>query len=327
MTRKQHEGRSETDNMRSSVNSDSQAEELRGDQTTTSLKRAVARRNGRPPNRLNLLAGLSSADLQRLRTRFDEKWTPEPNTGCYLWTASVNNGGYGIFGFRVDGRTRAVGAHRLNYEMTFGPIAEDLDIDHKCRIRSCVNPAHLEAVSHRENMRRGNAMMGLNARKTHCLRGHEFSPENTRPHGNGNRSCRACEKIRNAKRNPLGLPHPATTPMPDALRSFMGARRVAVEKSPYAVRAERKGQLVELVEFLRRVRAEVRDGSTLTQAVADGTLWGWRARQALSHSLGEPVATWDAQPGRTQMERRAVVERSLTECGDVARKGGWRVSR
>ena len=231
MTRKQHERQSETDNMRSSVNSDSQAKELRGDQTTTSLKRAVARRNGRPPNRLNLLAGLSSADLQRL------------------------------------------------------------------------------------------------ARKTHCLRGHEFSPENTRPHGDGNRSCKACEKIRNAKRNPLGLPHSATTPMPDALRSFMGARRVAVEKSPYAVRAERKGQLVELVEFLRRVRAEVRDGSTLTQAVADGTLWGWRARQALSHSIGEPVATWDAQPGRTQMERRAVVERSLTECGDVARKGGWRVSR
>ena len=102
---------------------------------------------------------------------------------------------------------------------------------------------------------------------------------------------------------------------------------MVVEKSPYAVRAERKGQLVELVEFLRRVRAEVRDGSTLTQAVADGTLWGWRARQALSHSLGEPVATWDAQPGRTQMERRAVVERSLAECGDVAHKGGWRVSR
>lgn len=159
------------------------------------MERVGARR--RAPNRLNLLAGLTAQAIEALRTRFDAKWTPEPNTGCYLWTAAVNNGGYGIFGFKVDGKTRAVGAHRLNYEMTNGPIGKGLDIDHKCRQRSCVNPAHLEAVSHRENMRRGNALMGINARKTHCLRGHEFTPENTRPHGKVNRSCKACEKIRN----------------------------------------------------------------------------------------------------------------------------------
>jgi len=98
-----------------------------------------------------------------------------------------------------------------------------------------------------------------------------------------------------------------------------------VSKSPYAVRAERKGQLVELVDFLRQVRAEVDAGGTLSAAVADGTLWGWRARQALSHCLGEPVATWDAQPGRTQLERLALVVRALAECGEAPCRGGWRV--
>lgn len=102
---------------------------------------------------------------------------------------------------------------------------------------------------------------------------------------------------------------------------------MAVEKSAYAVRVERKGQLVGLVEFLRQVRAEVRAGGALTAAVADGTLWGWRARQALSHCLGEPVATWDAQPGRTQLERSALVSRALAECGDEPHRGGWMVSR
>lgn len=125
--------------------------------------------------------------------------------------------------------------------------------------------------------------------------------------------------------SPLGLSHPAKTPMPERLRPTMGSRRVGVEKSAYAVRSERKGQLVELVDFLRQVRAEVQDGGTLTQAVADGTLWGWRARQALSHCMGEPVATWDAQPGRTQLERLALVVRALAECGEEPRRGGWTV--
>ena len=124
----------------------------------------------------------------------------------------------------------------------------------------------------------------------------------------------------------FGLSGPAQTPPPQELRSIstMGARRVAVEKSAYAVRSERKGQLVELVEFLRRVRAEVDEGGSLSEAVADGTLWGWRARQALSHCLGLPVATWDAEHGRTRLERLALVERALAECG-VEHKGGWRV--
>ena len=100
-------------------------------------------------------------------------------------------------------------------------------------------------------------------------------------------------------------------------------------KSPYAVRAERKGQLVGLVEILLSVRDGVHDGATLLDGVATGTLWGWRARMALDTALpmGFALADWDNAPGRTQLERLALVERVLAECGHVeARRGGWSVS-
>ena len=97
--------------------------------------------------------------------------------------------------------------------------------------------------------------------------------------------------------------------------------------SPLHERAERKGQLTELVDFLKQVRRDVEAGESLTACVGDGTLWGWRARVALGHCVGEPLANWDAQPGRTQLERRAVVERALGELGVTQRRGGWVVSR
>lgn len=101
-----------------------------------------------------------------------------------------------------------------------------------------------------------------------------------------------------------------------------------MSKSPYAVRAEGKGQLVGIVAVLLAVRDGVRDGATLLDGVADGTLWGWRARLALSDVLTQPVADWDNAPGRTQLERLAVVERALAECGHVeTHRGGWSVSR
>lgn len=138
--------------------------------------------------------------------------------------------------------------------------------------------------------------------------------------------------LRRDARNPLGLSHPAITPMPLALRSrvpapTMGSRRVAVAMSPYAVHSEGRGQLVELVAFLQQVRIDVLEGSSITRAVSDGTLWGWRARLALSDCAGQPVAVWDEQPGRTQGERLALVDRSLAECGVERHRGGWSVSR
>jgi len=69
-----------------------------------------------------------------------------------------------------------------------------LEIDHLCRVRCCVNPDHLEAVTHRENILRGNTFAAVNAAKTHCPKGHEYTPENTRIHTGGRRQCIACSR-------------------------------------------------------------------------------------------------------------------------------------
>jgi hypothetical protein len=72
-----------------------------------------------------------------------------------------------------DGKVRL--AHRVIYEYLVGPIPDGLSIDHLCRVRHCVNPAHLEPVTHRENVLRGQAPTAVNGRKTRCKRGHEFN--------------------------------------------------------------------------------------------------------------------------------------------------------
>lgn len=86
-------------------------------------------------------------------------------------------------------------AHRLAYELAKGPIPQGLEIDHVCRRKLCVNPAHLEAVTRHENMHRG-----VKGQKTHCIRGHEFTPDNTRIDPNGTRHCKACMIVRSRLR-------------------------------------------------------------------------------------------------------------------------------
>ena len=118
---------------------------------------------------------------------------------CWLWTKSFSPNGYGVM--KIDGKN--VKAHRLSYELFVGSIPDGLELDHLCRVRHCVNPAHLEAVTHRENVLRGNSPPSRNARKTHCLRGHEFTPENTMAI-KGGRACRACdlEKVKRFQKKP-----------------------------------------------------------------------------------------------------------------------------
>lgn len=89
--------------------------------------------------------------------------------------------------------------HRVAYELRVGPIPEGMQIDHLCRVRRCVNPAHLEPVSQTENIRRGDSFAGREARQTHCIYGHPFSFENTLL-TKSERRCRACQRRRNKLR-------------------------------------------------------------------------------------------------------------------------------
>lgn len=132
-----------------------------------------------------------------VETRLWSRVTVKP--GCWEWTGAVTHNGYGQIGLGGAGGKR-VRVHRLAYELRNGPIQAGLEIDHLCRNRRCCNPAHMEAVTREENIRRGNAPNAINARKTHCNRGHALSGENLRMLTRGRRimrSCRTCERINN----------------------------------------------------------------------------------------------------------------------------------
>lgn len=137
-----------------------------------------------------------------IEERFWKHVMPEPNSGCWLWTGALQEGGYSKF--REGPGKKSIYGHRLSYELFNGPIPEGLTIDHKCRVRSCVNPAHLEAVTMRENVLRGTSIMAENAKKTHCKRGHALDAENTEIRKNGQRACRACIKEAYVRRRDSG---------------------------------------------------------------------------------------------------------------------------
>lgn len=125
-----------------------------------------------------------------IEERFWEK--VEKTDTCWLWTAYVRPNGYGS----IQGRRGPLLVHRLAFEWAFGPIRPGLTIDHLCRTRHCVRPAHMEAVANRTNVLRGVGPTAVNAQKTHCPQGHPYSPENTmrrRVRGvDGGRLCREC---------------------------------------------------------------------------------------------------------------------------------------
>lgn len=131
---------------------------------------------------------MNGTDREHLLARF---WAKVNKTGtCWLWMGSKNQSGYGRL--RRGGHVgKIILAHRYAYSALIGPIPDGLVLDHICRVRHCVNPAHLQAVPDRVNVARGIGPTAVNARKTHCKHGHAFTAENTGIRHDG-RYCKTC---------------------------------------------------------------------------------------------------------------------------------------
>lgn len=143
---------------------------------------------------------MTDHDMLAIETRlelFMAKVSPEPNSGCWFWTGYVNHQNYGRF---YNGK-KSVLAHRWAYEHFVGSIPDSRELDHLCRIPCCVNPDHLDPVSHRQNILRGNGACARNAKKTHCPKGHPYSGSNLYlSRTRRERICRRCLKDRNRAR-------------------------------------------------------------------------------------------------------------------------------
>lgn len=121
--------------------------------------------------------------LDRITTKLDVRGV------CWEWTGAPNRGGYGVV--QRGRRSGVVIAHRALWEELVGPIPDDHDLDHRCRNRRCCNPDHLEPVTRQVNVDRGSRAAGR-PRRTHCIHGHQLTPDNTRP----DRTCRTCANQR-----------------------------------------------------------------------------------------------------------------------------------
>ncbi len=128
--------------------------------------------------------------------RIREKYTEDPETGCWIWTAAHHQLGYGVTFY--DGRQQQV--HRVLYMVLVGPIPDGLELDHLCRVPACVNPAHLEPVTHAENVRRGISPSAVRARSNECHQGHPLTGDNVYITPKGARSCRTCSRRRDRVR-------------------------------------------------------------------------------------------------------------------------------
>lgn len=116
----------------------------------------------------------------------------DQSTECWLWTGSISSNGYA----KAAMKRAMVLPHRVFYEHFKGVIPQGIQIDHLCKVRHCVNPIHLEAVTAAENNRRSTSPSALNGRKANCHRGHALTGPNLYTTPDGRRQCKACQPIR-----------------------------------------------------------------------------------------------------------------------------------
>lgn len=126
----------------------------------------------------------------RIKDNFSKAYDIDKDTGCWNWNRSLLQNGYG----QVWDGERRVTAHSLSYRIYVGDIVDNNVVDHICRNRKCVNPKHLRQITSAKNVLIGEGVTALNARKTHCVNGHEFTEKNTyivKKRNNG-RYCKQC---------------------------------------------------------------------------------------------------------------------------------------
>lgn len=132
---------------------------------------------------------------------FHDNYIPVTESGCWLWLRGCNSDGYACMTVGITS-TRV---HKWAYEKYKHIVPTKMTLDHLCRVRSCVNPDHLDCISNWENSFRGDTLTGINARKTHCKNGHEFTAQNTEVYKTKNRKwsngiirrCKICRRIYN----------------------------------------------------------------------------------------------------------------------------------
>lgn len=125
----------------------------------------------------------------------EERFWPkvEPTGFCWIWKGSLGRHGHGYFNLGADENRRGVAAHKFAYETLVGIVPDGLELDHLCRNPPCVNPDHLEPVTHAENLRRGFAPSNVINRRQVCGEGHDISkPEQVYVTKSGRRTCKKC---------------------------------------------------------------------------------------------------------------------------------------
>lgn len=152
----------------------------------------VAPSHRRTEMRYKSIPEFTPEQIERFWSKVEVPYQP---SCCWVWTSTLSPKGYGLWSIWKMGN---LPAHRIAYTLLLGPIPDGFQLDHLCRNRSCVNPDHLRTVTNRENVLAGFGHTAINARKTHCNRGHEYTLETTINERRGTRACRLCKRFTDA---------------------------------------------------------------------------------------------------------------------------------